>query len=346
MFPKGARIARTVGMYRQVCSFLALFGSAVALLAADPEGVKRVDVWNYEDCIELSNGDTTVVLCHQVGGRVIKYAWKGKEALYLSPKEKEWTPDQPLGKREASAGRFDIGPEYQITRGQELWAGEWKAEVLGDRRARLTSVEDSASGVQLVREFTLDAETSHLACTQIIRNHSNETKRWCHWSRTFAKHGGMAVVPLTPELSRMPKRYVMVDGQGHIDPKPEDPNIRIRDGFLEILAPPAFPKLGFDSYAGWFAYVTPDDLAFVKSYQTYPDRDYNELAGYTISIWYPQAGIPACELEPIGPATELAPQESAAFTEHWRLLDQAYPKDGALLDLAGLAAQVSQALGG
>ena len=147
------------------------------------------------------------------------------------------------------------------------------------RRARLTSIEDHKSGVQLIREFTLDAETSHLASTQIIRNHSSEITRLYHWSRTFAKQGGIVAVPLTQELSRMPKQYVMVDCHGHIDPKPEDPNINLQDNFLEILAPPALPKLGIDSYAGWFAYITPDDLAFVKSYQTYPYRDYNVLAG-------------------------------------------------------------------
>lgn len=313
--------------------------------AAEPAGVRRVDVWNYKDCVELSNDNTKVVLCHQAGGRVIQYNWKGKEALYLSPKEKDFTPEQALNQRHVSAGRFDIGPEYVIKRGHVLWSGEWEVSVLGDRRVRLTSAEDPLSGVQLIREFTLDAESSHLACTQIIRNHSDETKRWCHWSRTFAKHGGVAVVPLTQELSRMPKQYVMVDRHGHIDPKPEDPNIRIRDNFLEIVEPPAFPKLGIDSFAGWFAYITPDDLAFVKSYQTYPNRDYNELAGYTISIWYPtEDRLPACELEPIGPATELAPNESAAFTEHWRLMEHPFPKPGSELELKVLADQVTSAL--
>ncbi len=311
--------------------------------AAESEfaGTRRVTVMNYQDCIELSNKETTVLLCHQVGGRVLSYAWQGKEALYLDPKEAEWAPDTPLRERMVSAGRFDIGPEYLIKRGLELWAGAWKAEIIGDRRARLTSVEDPISGVQLIREFALDADSSHLACKQIIRNHSDETKRWSHWSRTFAKHGGVVAIPLTPALSRMPSQYVMVHSGHHLDPKPEDPNIRVRDGFLEILAPPAFPKLGLDSYAGWFAYVTPDDMAFVKSYQTFPNKVYNELAGYTISIWYPKTRIPACELEPIGPGNVIEPGEAMAFTEHWRLLEHPYPKADQSLDLQGLKNKVN-----
>ena len=112
--------------------------------------------------------------------------------------------------------------------------------------------------------------------------------------------------------------------------------------FLEIVGPPAFPKLGFDAHAGWFAYQMPNDLAFVKRYATYPDRVYNEVAGLTISIWYPKAEqVPAVELEPIGPRSTLAPGESAAFTEHWWLLENPFPRAGAALDLPKLAAKVA-----
>lgn len=319
------------------CTFMVL----VSTSHAEIDGARHIDLWNYANCIELSNDDTVVVLGPQVGGRVLKYSWKGKEALYLDPKEKEWTPETPLNERVVSAGRFDIGPEYLVKRGLELWAGKWDAEIVGPRRARLVSAMDSWSGVQLIREFILDEESSRLDCRQTILNHSQETVRWCHWSRTFAKHGGIVAIPTTPDLSRMPRQYVMVEGRGRINAHPKDPNIREREGFLEILAPPAYPKLGMDSFAGWFAYVTPDDLAFVKSYPADPKAVYNEVAGYTISIWYPTPDkIPACELEPIGPQFELPPGVSRAFTETWHLLAHEFPDEGENLDLKGLSTKV------
>jgi hypothetical protein len=312
--------------------------------AADPAGVRRVRILNYPDCIELSNANTTVVLGHHTGGRVLSYAWRGREALHLSPDEAKWNPDRPDVAPVISAGRFDIGPEYLVPKREVLWSGPWTAEVTGPRAARLTSRPDAATGVQLIREFTLDPVTSHLACTQIIRNVSAEPKSWCHWSRTFALHGGIAVVPLTPALSKFPKGYVLYQPgpESAIRARPVDPSIRERDGFLEIFGPPAFPKLGFDSHAGWFAYQMPNGLAFVKRYATYPDRVYNEVAGLTISIWYPQAAqVPAVELEPIGPRNDLAPGGSAAFTEHWWLLENPFPPPGGQLDLRGLAAKVA-----
>ncbi len=316
-----------------------------AIVAATlPAGVRRVRVLNYPDCIELSNAGTTVVLGQHVGGRVLTYAWRGKNALYLGADEAKWTPEAPINRGAVTAGRFDIGPEYLIPRRDILWSGTWTAEVIGPRAARLTSQPDAATGVQLVREFRLDPATSHLACTQIIKNISHERKSWCHWSRTFALHGGIGVVPLTPALSKFPHGYVMYQ-QGKDNAillRPSDPNIRARDGFLEIVGPPAFPKLGFDAHAGWFAYQMPNGLAFVKRFATYPDRVYGEVAGLTISIWYPKAAqTPAVELEPIGPRNDIAPGASAAFTEHWWLLENPFPPAGEQLDLQALAARVA-----
>src|SRR5436190_4546758 len=91
-----------------------LLSLVVTVSAAElPEGVRRVKVLNYPNCFELSNADTRVTLCHQVGGRVLEYVWQGKNALYLDPEEAKWgTPGGP--KAPASAGRFDIGPEQII----------------------------------------------------------------------------------------------------------------------------------------------------------------------------------------------------------------------------------------
>lgn len=314
---------------------------------AAEDGARRVKFLNFDDCIELSNKNTVVVLGQHVGGRVLKYAHNGKDSLYLSPDEAKWgTADAPK-RPPSSAGRFDIGPEMLIPRRDVLWSGSWASEITGPRAARLTSKKDPATGVQLIREFQLDADTSHLRCTQIIKNVSNETKRWSHWSRTFAKHGGIVVIPMTPKLSKFPVGWAMYE-QGHlINFRPIDPAVRQRGKFLEIIGPTQFPKLGMDSFAGWFAYQMPNDLLFVKFYKADPKRVYGEAAGLTISIWYPTKDrIPACELEPIGPREEIAPGKSASFTENWRLFSSEFPDDGEDLDLKAVERMVENATNG
>jgi len=84
-------------------------------------------------------------------------------------------------------------------------------------------------------------------------------------------------------------------------------------------------------------YLTPNDLAFIKKFPTYPKRRYWEMIGMTISLWYVENresdNLSACELEPIGPREDISPGESASFTEEWFLLDYPFPVREKRVDL-------------
>jgi hypothetical protein len=298
-------------------------------------GAAFTDAFGYSRCIRLENENTKVILCPEAGGRVLEYSWNGKNCLYVDSTQNGWHYEPGKRAIDACGGRFDVGPEHVIPRHPDLWLGKWTGELIGPRAARLTSVQDKATGVQLMREFALDGSSSRLTCTQTIKNISDHAIPWCHWSRTLVEGGGICVVPLTSP-SRFPKSYIMYGPGTVMNFEPKDPNIRAREGFLEVLATPKEPKLGIDSYAGWLCYFTKHDLLFVKRFPTYPERVYNEMAAITISIWYYKDSM--CELEPIGPRTNLAPNQSVAFAEQWWLLPQKFPEHGKDLDLQ----QVSQ----
>jgi len=285
---------------------------------------KVVSHSGYSDCIELINESTRVVLCPAAGGRVLEYSLGGKNSLYLDPKQDGWVYKPGKGEIDPWGGRFDIGPEKIVPKHPDLWLGKWTSQIMGARSAKLISVEDEATGVQLIREFVLDKTSSRLMCTQIIKNVSDRTTGWCHWSRTMAVGGGICLIPLT-EPSRFPAKYVMYGPGSVINFAPKDANIRVRDGFLEILDTPKEPKLGMDSYAGWFCYLMKNDLMFVKRFVAHRNRVYNEMAGLTISIWYNKDIM--CELEPIGPMQTLRPGQSSAFTEEWYLASYKFPTD-------------------
>ena len=299
-----------------------LLGSMIAAADEVPVGCSYVDFFGYEDCPALSNGSTRVVLCPQAGGRVLEYSLDGVNAIYLDPTA-AGTPANDRG-RGMTGGRLDIGPELVVPKRPKLWSGEWTAEMTGPRTVVMTSQFDEPAGVRLRREFELDATSSKLRVTQTIINESSATKEYCHWSRTFGQGYGIVVIPLS-KPTRMPKNYVLYESGGLINAKPDEPNIRERDGFLEIVGPPSQPKLGMDSAAGWFSYVMPNNLMWTKQYLVDRERVYNELAGLTISIWYPDR--PMVELEPIGPREILEPGDEASFTETWFLNGFAFPED-------------------
>ena len=301
-------------------------------------GTDRITYFGYENCILLENAQTRVVLTESAG-RILEYSHKGPNAIYLDPIQEGETFAEGQPTFGPTGGRLDIGPEMTIPAHPDLWLGQWESVITGPRSARLISKKDEPTGVQLIRDFVLDEHSTHLSATQTIKNISDSEKHWGHWSRTFGTGGGIVLVPLTPE-SRFPDNYIMYGPGPVINYHPEDPNIRVRDNFLEVLTTPLRPKLGMDSQAGWFAYLDKNDLLWVKRYPVYPDRPYGELAGLTISIWYYQDQM--CELEPIGPKENILPGGEASFTEDWWLLPYTYPKDGSDVDLQAIDALVER----
>ena len=303
-----------------------LMGCMAITAYAELGATRGVTANGYEDCFVLENRDTRVTLCPAVGGRVMEYSFKGKQALPLR---------NPRDGKPMVSGRFDIGPELTIPRRNILWSGKWTGNITGPLSARLTSPVDPAVGVKLVRDFVLADTGSELKCTQTIVNVAEHAVSYNHWSRTFAMGKGIVLVPLKGN-SRYPSRYAMYEDSAVINVRPEDEKIRERDGFLEILAAPRKPKLGMDSTAGWMAYLMPNDLLFVKHFPVYPERVYGEAAALTLSVWYP-SDWSVVELEPIGPLEHIDPGASASFTETWQLAEWKFPDKGAQVDLMALS---------
>jgi hypothetical protein len=289
------------------------------------------EVIGYSGCIVMENAaGTRVVLSPLAGGRVLEYSLNGRNAIYLNPAQQGWRHQPGIPSVDPCGGRCDIGPERTMAPHPDLWLGDCTGEVLGDGKARLTSSRDRVTRVRLVRDFTLDEHSSRLVFEQRVINESDQPFACCHWSRTLAVGGGIVLIPLTPE-SRFPRSYIMYGPGPVMNYQPVDPNIRVREGFLEILGTPVNPKLGMDSTAGWFCYLTPNGLLFTKRYPVYPERVYSEMAGLTISIWYFRNEM--CELEPIGPRERIAPGASASFTEEWTLDAARFPAPGETVDL-------------
>ncbi len=279
----------------------------------------------YNNCIELSNGDVRVVLEPNMGGRVLVYEKAGVNVLYRNPEQDGLVYEPGMVINHPSGGRFDIGPEKTIPKRPNLFFGRWEAKITGKRMAELSSMPDSATGVRLVRRFRLADNGSKLECTQTIINISKETKSYCFWSRTFAKGGGISLTPLNPN-SRFPKGYIVYGPGNVMDFMPADePSTGIREGILEIIAPPTRPKFVMDNTEGWLAYITTDNQLFIKTYPIYPKRVYAEMSAATSSIWY--NGNEMCEIEPIGPLEIIKPGRSASFTETWYLKDFQYPEN-------------------
>lgn len=285
----------------------------------------KVEAFGYQNCIALENNYVKVILDPNVGGRVLTYELNGKNILFENPalNGKTWKEGDPTF--EVSAGRFDIGPG-QTTPFRASFFNTWKGEITDDNSARLTSPKDTILGIQLIRDFYLDKNSSHLKCIQHIKNISDTIQNYAHWSRTFAKGGGICLVPLNPN-SRLPKGYAIYKyGTSLIDfDPPEEEALRLRDGVLEILSTPIYPKFVMDSNQGWIAYNSKDNLLFIKKFEANKNVIYGDMMNNQVSIWYYKDE--KCEIEPIGPVETILPGEIVSFTEDWWLMENEYPED-------------------
>jgi len=215
-----------------------------------------------------------------------------------------------------SAGRFDFGPIRVMPKHDNLWWGKRETEITGAYSAKKTSIVDSATGVQLIREFTLSAEGSKLICTQTIINKSNTNKRYCFWGRTFVNGGGKCFVPLSPN-SRYPKQYISYENKKLLfEPEVED-NVSITDNIFVMNKFSKYKKYVMDGEGGWMAYLSKNNLLFVKKFIVYPEKKYAEMTACTMSVWFNEDEI--VEIEPMGPWEWIEPGKSTSFTEEWYL---------------------------
>jgi hypothetical protein len=287
------------------------------------EGAAVISEFGYENCIELKNNDVRVVLEPNMGGRILAYELHGNNVLY-----RDTLQDGMIYKKgdrgNPSGGRCDIGPEKIVPNRPALFLGKWEGSITGDRQGRLISQKDTSTGVQLTRDFTLDEKGSKLVFTQVIKNVSQETKYYCHWSRTFVKGGGISITPLNPR-SRFPKGYIVYGPGNVLDFMPKEPNLQVRNGILEMYGPPDRPKFVMDVSEGWMAYITTDNQLFVKKFNVYPERVYGEMTAANVCVYYLKNQF--TEIEPMGPMETIRPGEEVSFTETWYLFDFKYPED-------------------
>lgn len=273
--------------------------------------------YGYSDAILLENGPYRMVLCPSCGGRILEFSFKGKNVLYVDPRQNGWLYDPGKKRIDPSGGRFDLGPEKIIADHPRLWLGAWQVKKREKLSVLLESPIDPALGVQMERRFTFDPVKGVLRVEEAIHNVSEKEVNVCSWSRTMARGGGKCFVPLDAH-SRFPCHYLMYGLKDDIFYKPEDPAITRQGDMMAIEAQPRYAKLGMDSARGWLAYVTPDNLLFFKKFPVYPLRRYNEMAGFTVSVYYYKNLF--CEIEPLGPEEKIRPGKKARFWEEWKLL--------------------------
>ncbi|MGQ1891348.1 hypothetical protein ACT29H_12985 [Thermophagus sp. OGC60D27] len=294
---------------------------------AQKNGARFISTHGYDNCIELVNKDTRVVLEPNAGGRVLLYEYKNENVLQINPDQNGWTQkDGPVPGKHLCAGRFDLGPQVVKPNTDLFFSGPWEGKITGELSAVLTSQQNPSNGLKITRKFNLNPESSELTITQTLHNNGNDSIRISHWSRTFGKGNGICFMSVQLP-SRFPQKYIQYGPPGKtMEYLPNEPMVKYKDGYLLILGPPARPKFVMDvSEEGWIGYLTTNNRVFFKKFKVYPGKMYGEITAANASIWY--NGKEMVEIEPISPWEWVLPGKTSSFTETWILGEYDFPEN-------------------
>ena len=309
--------------------FLLLATVSACLFAAE-RGTKteKVAYGGWPNCIRLSNGTVELIATTDVGPRIIRYGFVGKENEFFEDKEQlgKTNADEWLG---FGGHRLWLAPEAK-PRSYHPDSKPVKATRQGST-IRLVQPIESDNGVQKEMRITLSPTTSQVTVVHKLTNHNLWAIEVAPWTLTVMAAEGKAIFPQEPYSPHpdipdfpgqvidkrfyLPVRNLVLWSYTNL----QDPRWAFTSKYIILNQDPKATKpqkAGMSNRQNWGAYLRGGHL-FVKKnvYQegaTYPDH------GCTFETF---TNADMLELEGLGPLTKLPPGGSVDFREDWYLFD-------------------------
>lgn len=293
-----------------------------SLRAALPAGVNQGPALGWTNALSLrdDHGKVMAVVVPDIGGRVVQYSRGGVNALLENPDSNGKTLAQFPGGFWVGGYQCDFGPGLLgRPERQAVWLGPHDSVAPRDQTVETASPLDLATGLRLLKSFTLDPDTGALGVMQRMVNASPNASRHSLHDRTLCPAGGFFLLPL-PKQSRHRAGWAVLrlteTGSAFDGEQPASPNVAVFGDLLVAQAAGAPGKLGSDTDGGWVAYVR-GRLLFVKHFQTWRGAAYAG-AGHTVEFsWNDQMAA----LELFSPLTTVQPGQAFDFPELWQLIE-------------------------
>jgi hypothetical protein len=275
--------------------------------------VVKIAYQGWTNCYRLSNELVELIITTDVGPRVIRFGFPGRNELAEFPGD--------LGQTG--------GNSFRLYGGHRLWHAPEKKErtyypdndrVTLEQRTegvRVIQPPEPTTGIQKEMEISLSPDEAHLRILHRLRNHSLWAVDLSVWALTAMAPGGTAVIPLPPR-GRHPEDLSPASTLT-IWPYTDLSDPRWTWGRKYVLlrqeaAQRSPQKIGASVPDGWAAYAR-DGHMFVKMAQYIPGATYPDFG----SSFEAFADGHMLELESLGPLTRVEPGAMVEHTEHWFL---------------------------
>lgn len=281
--------------------------------------VKEISYGKYGKCVEVSNGVIDIVATLDMGPRIIRYGFIGKENMFCNNFEEEY---EKTGWKILGGHRLWIAPEHDML-SYEPDNSPIKYRAIPGGIVLFGNPEKS-TGLTKEIVVVLEEEGANVAIKHIITNNNMWAVDFAAWSISVMATGGKEVVPVNKEdtgllgncsMSLWP--YTKLDdkrvnwGNKYITLKQE-----------EVCESPI--KFGITNPLGWAAYFNKN-MMFVKKFpylnngeEVYPDGGMN-YETYTCSFML--------EMESLSPIYRVEEGECITHLECWSLVDDVAAPD-------------------
>lgn len=268
----------------------------------------------WSNCVRLNNGKVELVITTDVGPRVIRFGFVGKQNVL-----KEFA--EQMGKTG--------GDEWRSYGGHRLWHApeamprtyapdngpvkySWDGKTL-----KLVQPVESTTGIAKEIEITLDPASDHVTLLHRLVNKNLWTVELAPWALTVMAPGGRAVFPHEPYRPHpeylAPARPLTL--WHYTDMK--DPRWIWGTRYIQLKQDPRATtkqKIGIMNTLGWAAYYLNGDL-FLKRFGFDPKATYVDFGCNTETYTDPEM----IEVETLGALKQMQPGDKSEHVEHWFL---------------------------
>lgn len=278
--------------------------------------MERIEYGGWKNCYRLANDKIDIVVTGDVGPRIIRFGFIGKENMF-----KEF-PDQ-LGKTESK--------EWLSFGGHRLWHApegvprtyfpDVEPVLIQETEDGLVATQkpEPTTGIQKQIEIKLTSNKPEVQILHKLINHNLWTIEAAPWALSVMEIGGTAILPLPPRGPfpdfLLPNSILSIWPYTNLS----DPRWTIGQGHILLKQDPQSTKpqkLGIFASDGWAAYANFNCL-FVKRVPIQLDGIYPDM-GVNFEVF---TDPDILEVESLGPLESIPPKRYVTHLEHWSLYD-------------------------
>lgn len=273
--------------------------------------IKKISYFGWPNCIQISNSIVDLVVTTDIGPRIMRYGFVGKENELCI-----------VGSTKGMTG----GDEWRIYGGHRLWHSpedsvrtykpdnnpvEWEEIKNG---IKVSQDVEALTGIKKEMEITLSPEGTEVNLLHRLINKGHAAVELSVWSLTAMATGGREIVPITGnDTGLLPNRHISLWPYTKLN----DPRITLGDKYIildqdaDIKAP---LKFGIPNENGWAAYFNHNNL-FIKYHEHKAGALYPDL-GVSYETYTNDFML---EMETLSPLTIIEPGKAAEHAERWEL---------------------------